>query len=390
MRETYGRIARAERSGRAGAVWVVWAGLVLVLCALLVGACAPSIDPAAKADIDGRLAALREGGTTVPAPPGFDPMPLSVGQWVQYKMIDDKGRPSFLTYKVVSQQAGAFWIETLHETYFGRTAQKMLIAFGSRTDPNQIEVRAVEMLDRRGGVSPVSPATIPVLQVTYRSVVEALAFTWMGMPQESATVPAGRFEGCYRAARRRAVGPLAQPRRFLASPGVPALRAGPQPRRSIARSRWTWSPSGRPARPPTSDHDPSSIDLCDARVGGRARLLLVRQQPAARRVGDERRPPRVEDVDQLDGRNRGDRNRGHRWNRRHRRNGPGRHIWWGGILRRGRRVRVGVRGDQRDLPLRRSGTDLRTFPLLLGIVLLQQRGRPDLLRKLRALTAEVP
>ncbi len=199
MRETYGRIARAERSGRAGALWVVWAGLVSVLCALLVGACAPSIDPAAKADIDGRLAALREGATIVPAPPGFDPMPLSVGQWVQYKMIDDKGQPSFLTYKVVSQEAGAFWIETLHETYFGRTAQKMLIAFGSRTDPNQIEVRAVEMLDRRGSVSPVPPATIPVLQVTYRSVVEALAFTWMGMPRESATVPAGRFEGCFRA-----------------------------------------------------------------------------------------------------------------------------------------------------------------------------------------------
>ncbi len=196
MREPYERIARAERSHRAGAGW---AGLVLALGALLAGACAPSIDPAAKADIDGRLAALRVGATTVPAPPGFEPMPLSVGQWVQYKMLDDKGQPSFLTYKVLSQEAGAFWIETLHETYFGRTAQKMLVAFGSRTDPNQIEVRAVVMLDRRGSVSPVPPAMIPVMQVTYRSVVSALAFTMMGEQRESATVPAGRFEGCFRA-----------------------------------------------------------------------------------------------------------------------------------------------------------------------------------------------
>ena len=128
MGETYGRMARAQSWQRAGARWV-WAGLVF--CGLLLGGCAPSFDPTAKADIDGRLATLQEAGKTVPAPPGFDPMPLATGQWVQYKMIDDKGRPSFLTYKVLGEQAGAYWIETLHETYFGRTAQKMLIAFGS-------------------------------------------------------------------------------------------------------------------------------------------------------------------------------------------------------------------------------------------------------------------
>ena len=195
MREPYGRIARAERSGRAG-VW--WAGVAFV-CAMLLGGCGPSLDPAAKADIDGRLAALQEEGKTVPAPPGFEPMPLAAGQWVQYKMIDDKGQPSFLTYKVLGEEAGAYWIETLHETYFGRTAQKMLIAFGSRTDPNRIEVRAVVMLDRRGAVSPVPPAMIPIMKVTFRNLASALAISWRGMPQESETVPAGRFEGCYRA-----------------------------------------------------------------------------------------------------------------------------------------------------------------------------------------------
>jgi len=195
MGETYGRIARAQSWQRAAARWV-WAGLVF--CGVLLGGCAPSFDPTAKADIDGRLAALQEAGKTVPAPPGFDPMPLATGQWVQYKMIDDKGRPSFLTYKVLGEQAGAYWIETLHETYFGRTAQKMLIAFGSRTDPNRIEVRALVLLDKRGNVTPVEPGKIPVMQVTFRSLASALAITWQGMPQEAETVPAGRFEGCYR------------------------------------------------------------------------------------------------------------------------------------------------------------------------------------------------
>jgi hypothetical protein len=204
MGETYGRIARAQSWQRAGARWVV-AGLVA--CGLLLVGCAPSFDPTAKADIDGRLAALQEAGRTVPAPPGFDPMPLATGQWVEYKMIDDKGRPSFLTYKVLGQQAGAYWIETLHETYFGRSAQKMLIAFGSGTDHDRIEVRALVMLDRRGNVIPVSPEAIPVMQVTFHGLASALAISWQGMPQEAETVPAGRFEGCYRARAEAQWGP---------------------------------------------------------------------------------------------------------------------------------------------------------------------------------------
>jgi hypothetical protein len=208
MSETYGRIARAQSWQRAGARWVV-AGLVLG--AMLLAGCAPSFDPTAKADIDGRLAALQEAGKTVPAPPGFDPMPLATGQWVQYKMIDDKGRPSFLTYKVLAEQAGAYWIETLHETYFGRTAQKMLIAFGSRTDPNRIEVRALVVLDQRGNVTLVSPERIPVAG--------------------GGDGARGPLRGLLPHARRRPVGALAQPRRFLAAPGRSALGAGAQPRR---------------------------------------------------------------------------------------------------------------------------------------------------------------
>jgi hypothetical protein len=197
---------------------VFWATLVL---GTLLGGCGPSVDLAAKADIDSRMAALQEGGTTVPAPPGFDPMPVSVGQWVQYKMIDDKGQPSFLTYKVFGAEADAFWIETLHETYFGRTAQKMLVAFGSRTDPNQIDVRAVVTLDRRGTVSPVPPQMIPMMQVTFRSAVSALAFNWMGIQRESATVPAGRFEGCYRARADAQWGPWRSVADSWRHPAVP-------------------------------------------------------------------------------------------------------------------------------------------------------------------------
>ncbi len=180
-------------SSRGGA-----AAAAIGLCALALAGCGPSIEPAAKADIDGRMAALQSAGGTIPAPPSFEPLPLVAGQWSQYKMIDDKGQPSFLTYKVLGEEGGAFWIETLHESYYGRTAQKMLLAFASRTDPTQIEIRAVVTLDKRGNINPMPPGMMPMLQSMFRGVVSALVINWQGMPQESAAVPAGRFDGCVR------------------------------------------------------------------------------------------------------------------------------------------------------------------------------------------------
>jgi len=173
--------------------------LALALVASTVAACGPSIDPAAKADIDGRVGALRSGGAAMPPPASFEPLPLAAGQWSQYKMTDDKGQPSFLTYKILGQEAGAFWIEVLNETYFGATTQKMLVAFGSRTDPSQVEVRAVTTRDSKGRVNEMPPAVMPLLQASFRGVVSSMVISWQGLPQEPAAVPAGRFDGCFHA-----------------------------------------------------------------------------------------------------------------------------------------------------------------------------------------------
>jgi hypothetical protein len=194
------------------------AGLLL---ALALGGCGPSIDPAAKADIDGRMSALQGAGAVVPAPATFEPLPLAAGQWSQYKMVDDKGNPSFLTYKVLGEEGGAYWIETLHESYFGRTAQKMLIAFASRTDPSQMEIRAVVTLDKRGNVNPMPPAMMPLLQSSFRSALAALVINWQGLPQEPAAVPAGHFDGCFRARTEAQWGPYRSTADSWRHPAVP-------------------------------------------------------------------------------------------------------------------------------------------------------------------------
>src|SRR5436305_2008810 len=107
--------------------------LFALAAAFVMSACGPSIDPAAKADIDRRVAMLHPGSKTVPGPTAglYAPMPFAVGQWTQYKMTNDKNEPSFLTYKIIGQEGDAVWLEMVNDTYHGRTIQKMLVAFGN-------------------------------------------------------------------------------------------------------------------------------------------------------------------------------------------------------------------------------------------------------------------
>jgi hypothetical protein len=194
-----------------------------VAAAVACAACGPSIDPAAKADIDRRVAALQAGTNAFPPPaPGmFAPMPFAVGQWTQYRMTDDKNQPSFLTYKIVGQEADAVWLEMVNESYQGKTIQKMLVAFGSRVDPSQVQVRAMTMKDTKGNVTEMPPTVISMMQSTYQSAVSMLVLNWQGLPQESAAVPAGRFDGCFKARTEAQWGPWRSVADTWAHPAVP-------------------------------------------------------------------------------------------------------------------------------------------------------------------------
>jgi len=197
--------------------------LFAVATAVALSACGPSIDPAAKADVDRRMAALQAGSSAVPAPPPgmFAPMPLAVGQWTQYKMVNDKNEPSFLTYKIVGQDGDAVWLETVHDTYYGRTMQKMLISFGNRMDPGQVQIRAVSTKDAKGRVNEMPPPVVSMMQSTYRKAIAMLIINWQGLAQESATVPAGKFDGCFKARTDAQWGPFRSVADSWSHPSVP-------------------------------------------------------------------------------------------------------------------------------------------------------------------------
>jgi hypothetical protein len=180
---------------------------VLAVVVVLTG-CGPSIDPAAKADIDARIANLQIRSIVVSArPPGpVASMPPAAGHWVQYKVSLPRGQAKFVTEKIIGEEAGALWYEKVEETYGGRVVEQLLFAVDYRTDPPKVELRAARTKDEKGRVVTLSRADLWKAnhglppEHSYWASAEGVAHIrrWPGSPREPAVVPAGRFEGCYR------------------------------------------------------------------------------------------------------------------------------------------------------------------------------------------------
>ena len=187
------------------------------LIAALAG-CGPYIDPAAKADIDRRVALLGPSLQGVSAPPVFQPRPFAVGQWTQHRVVD-RGKPSFITTKIVGTEGGAFWIESVRETYFGTTVTKLLVFIGDRANPQSVEVRAGRVRDWKGRVTELSPAG---MRTMFSTPLGVLVVSWQGQPQEDVVVPAGAFAGCFKGQKIEAMwGPWRATSLAWSHPAVP-------------------------------------------------------------------------------------------------------------------------------------------------------------------------
>jgi hypothetical protein len=174
---------------------------------VLLSACGPSIDGAAKTDIDQRLAVLAPSGQTFPVPAVLVPKTLVVGQWTLYKLVGDKGEPSLVTHKIVGEEGGAFWVETANESYYGKTVTKILLSIGDRTNPSTMQIHVVKMKDKKGKVSELSGPAIQPMQSMWQGSVNMLAVSWQGLPQEGTLVVAGSFAGCFKARTDASWGP---------------------------------------------------------------------------------------------------------------------------------------------------------------------------------------
>ena len=195
--------------------------LLLLPFAILLG-CGASVDPAMQASIDKQVSALQQQSTTYPRPAAEMPPPLSPSQWVRVKSVDSDGRPSFITSKIVGQAGSATWVETVLESYAGRSIVKMLVDFGDRTDPEKIDIQGliVKLKDH----APVDYSQNPMLGIvkgTYKGIVKNFVIRWHGLPQETRTTFAGTFSDCFKGTSEVSFGPITRSGIAWYHPSVP-------------------------------------------------------------------------------------------------------------------------------------------------------------------------
>jgi hypothetical protein len=198
------------------------ATLILISSVFLTD-CGPSIDAAAKLDIDRRVAALVPAGQTFSPPAVAAPKPLQVGQWTLHKLVNEKGEPSLTTYKIVGEDGGAYWVEVADESYMGKKVTKMLVSFGDRANPSTMEIRSIRLKDRDGKISEIEGPMIESMRALWQSAAGLLAVSWQGLPQESMDVIAGNFAGCFKARTQAGWGPLHSASTVWSHPMVPII-----------------------------------------------------------------------------------------------------------------------------------------------------------------------
>jgi hypothetical protein len=192
--------------------------IVIALCC--AAGCGASINPAYKADVDRRIAALHPSSASYPAGDSFEPMPLAVGQWIELKMVDDQQQPSLLTYKVVGQEGDAFWFEVTTESYKVKSETRMLVNLGDRTNPETFAVKAFTVRTN-GQVNEYPPSLLGMLKGMWKPLVKGLQVQWKDLPREDVKVVAGEFAGAFKRRSTASYGPYEQTSDGWAHPAVP-------------------------------------------------------------------------------------------------------------------------------------------------------------------------
>lgn len=124
--------------------------------------------------------------------------PLSVGQWTRYE-LNDRGRTSLVTHKVVGVQSEAFWLEFVTGAADAGTVLGLLVHAPDRTQASRAEIRAARIRMPNGLTKEIRGAELKPTEAAYKRMVDDLFRTSLrGSPQSDVTTPAGTFRGCYR------------------------------------------------------------------------------------------------------------------------------------------------------------------------------------------------
>lgn len=193
---------------------------------LMAVACSPSIDTAAQKSVDGQLSALSANARAYS--PQAEMTPLAPGQWLKYRAVDDKGRPSLVTNKIVGTAADAFVVEIVSESYFGRKSYQLTIVYDAKMVP--LEIRAVRERNDDGEITDWNDMKLKMAGRVIEGFVPGVNVDQKQGTPEDVTVPAGQFSGSLQGTQTVSLGPFSRSAKVWVHSAVPLG--------GVIKSRW--------------------------------------------------------------------------------------------------------------------------------------------------------
>src|SRR5688572_1563080 len=117
------------------------------------------------------------------APGSAELGPLSVGQWTRYR-LEDRGRASLVTHKVIGEESGAFWVEFVTGAADAGTVLALLVHAPDRIDRTRAEIRAAKIRMPNGLLKEIRGAELKPTDAAYRKMVgDLFSPSLRGLPQ---------------------------------------------------------------------------------------------------------------------------------------------------------------------------------------------------------------
>jgi len=169
---------------------------LLPIACIPVLACAASIKPELKAEVDKSLADHPGRGETISASSLGARAPLKVGEWALYETHDKDGHPGTMRNALVGKEGDAWWLETESVTYTGSAAQKVLLRGIDAARPDPASIQLLRAITRKDGKETEMPAMmLGMMNSMLRGAWDSMTVDLSQLPAEDVKVPGGTFAG---------------------------------------------------------------------------------------------------------------------------------------------------------------------------------------------------
>jgi len=121
---------------------------------------------------------------------------VAVGQWVRYSIDYRKGQHSELTYRVLSSEGPALWLEVVSGDPNAGTVVQLLTRLGPQRTAESTDLLGVRLQMPRGLVKQLDAADLASSRASYLDLLDLLfAFPPAAHSVATRSVPAGDFDG---------------------------------------------------------------------------------------------------------------------------------------------------------------------------------------------------